>query len=77
MDSLLIAKALDDAHPTPPLHLDDPLLSEVETLHAELRKAIGPIALPQLVRDVFNTQSAEYKEQWLMEHTGMSSEQFE
>ena len=49
----------------------------MQQLIDQLRKALGPAALPLLLRETLNPRSAEYKEEQLVGFLGMSIEALE
>ena len=77
MDSLPIARAVEAKYPKCSLHLDEPIVSEVETLQGELMKAVGPLALPRVVRETLKGRSAAFKGDGFADATGMTLDQFE
>ena len=76
MDSLHIAKMLEEMHPEPSLHLDSPKLVEVDALMGQLMTEFRTITYPLLFDNVFTSTSRSYKENMLMKHSGMNVDQF-
>ena len=61
MDSKAIAQELERRHPSPSLHLDSPLLSQLEdTLLFEVARPSAGIWMPLVPRNLLNPRSAEY-----------------
>src|SRR5437660_1652590 len=54
MESHAIAAALEEAYPSPSLHLDSPILPKVEALMKILTPALSPVFLPRIPRDILN-----------------------
>ena len=77
MDSLAIAKALEEIHPKPSLYLDAPELTEASNLIDRLRMLIAPVALPMITREVLNPKSVECKEKGFFPKFGMTLDEFE
>ena len=59
MESMAIAIRLENDHPSPPLHLDWPLLKAVEQLVPKVRLPIRGIWMPK-VPDLVSDRSADY-----------------
>ena len=77
MDSRKIAFELEKQYPEPSLHLDSPVLPEVE---ARVLKAITPLRavfMPPIPRNLLNTASVEYFERTREARFGMPLRQFE
>lgn len=77
MDSRKIADALEQAHPSPSLHLDSPILQKVEELMPGCIMPIAPAFLPLVPRFRLSPASAEYFERTRAERFGMPLSQFE
>lgn len=77
MESRKIADVLEREYPSPPLHLDSPILKKVEELAPECIMSIGPILLPRVPRQFLNPPSAEYFERTRAEKFGMTLSQLE
>ena len=77
MDSRKIADVLEEAHPSPSLHLDSPILKKVEELVPQCIAPIGPIFLPKVPRLLLNPPSAEYFERTREAKFGMPLSQLE
>lgn len=60
MDSANIARALEAAHPDPPLRLDAALLPEVERLVAAAGAALGPVVYARVPVTILNEASLGY-----------------
>ena len=60
MDSRKIADVLEKEHPSPSLHLDSPVLKQVEELSPQCTMALAPVFLPRIPRCALNPSSAEY-----------------
>jgi hypothetical protein len=60
MDSAKIAAALEDAFPTPSLHLDSEYLPQMYELVGECQRFLLPFWMPQVPRKILNPVSAEY-----------------
>jgi hypothetical protein len=77
MDSWPIAHALEKQYPSPPLHLDDPIVVRIRDHIAKLRDAIIPTVLPKVTVVLLNKVSADYFYKTREEHFGMSLQEFE
>ena len=77
MDSRKIADALEQAHPSPSLHLDSPILQKVEELMTGCIMPIAPVLLPLVPRFRLGPASVEYFERTRAERFGMPLSQFE
>lgn len=62
MDSRTIATELEHRYPSPSLHLDSPILGEVEKLIPKLFWPMAGIHLPKIPKNILNPPSAEYVE---------------
>ena len=60
MESRAIAAALEQEFPSPPLHLDSPILPKVEALTSKITPALSPIFVPRVPRDILNPRSINY-----------------
>lgn len=60
MESGTIAAALEKEFPSPPLHLDSPVLPKVEALMPKIMQPLGPVYMPRVPRDLLNERSASY-----------------
>ena len=77
MDSRKIADVLEKAYPSPPLHLDSPILKKVEELVPQCVRSLGPLFLPRVPQNVLNPRSAEYFRRTRSERLGMDLSQLE
>jgi glutathione S-transferase len=77
MESRAIAAALEQAFPSPPLHLDSPILPKVETLMPKIMPALSPIYAPRVLRDILNDRSIYYFKKTREEKFGMPLDEFE
>ena len=77
MDSRPIATELETLYPTPPLHLDSPILSQVEKILPAAHEALRGVWMPQVPRNLLNPISAEYFERTREERFGMPLSQLE
>lgn len=75
MDSWKIAHELERRYPTPPLHLDDPIVAKVRDHISELRNPLTA-QLTVKVPALLNKRSAEYYEPTRAKIFGMSLSQF-
>lgn len=60
MDSKSIAHALEEEFPQPSLHLDSPILPQVEQVLLRAFQALAPDFLPEVPKRLLNPPSAEY-----------------
>lgn len=60
MDSKSIATALEEEFPQPSLHLDSPILPQVEQVLLRAFMALAPDFLPEVPKKLLNPVSAEY-----------------
>lgn len=60
MDSRKIAAALEDAFPTPSVHLDSEYLPQMYEFVGECQRYLMPFWMPAVPRDILNPVSAEY-----------------
>ncbi|KAF2090785.1 hypothetical protein K490DRAFT_62113 [Saccharata proteae CBS 121410] len=77
MDSKVIAKALEKQQPSPSLHLDAPVLGQVEELIPKLMTALGGNMYPRVPGTLLNEPSAVYFEETRKKRFGMPLSQFE
>ncbi|KAI0839215.1 putative glutathione S-transferase [Hypoxylon sp. FL0890] len=67
-DSKEIAKVLEEKHPEPSLHLDSPYLPKYVEHLIEVFKALGPVYMPGVYKNILNEPSLEYfrttREKW-------------
>ena len=77
MGSHAIADALDQEFPSPPLHLDSPILPKVEALEKTIAVALSPIFMPRVPRDMLNPRSIAYFTRTREAMVGMSLDEFE
>ncbi|KPI38693.1 uncharacterized protein AB675_5949 [Cyphellophora attinorum] len=75
MDSLAIAKALEQLQPKPSLQLDSPLLDKVTTLIFQIRTALVPIFMPLVHKLLLPERSAEYFRRTREQRTGRTLEE--
>jgi glutathione S-transferase len=77
MDSKAIATTIDALHPTPPIHLDSPILGKVEALIPRIMPQMAPIIMPRIPRNVLNEASALYFEETRAKRFGMPLNELE
>lgn len=77
MDSRKIADVLEKEYPSPPLHLDSPIVKKVEELAPQCITTLGPVFLPRVPRCVLNPPSVEYFERTRAARFGMPLSQLE
>jgi glutathione S-transferase len=77
MESRAIAAALEQEFPSPPLHLDSPILPKVEALMPQILLPLTPIAIPRVPRDILNERSIYYFNKTRAERFGMPLDEFE
>src|SRR6266498_5587334 len=75
MDSKAIATALEEMHPSPPVHLDSPILPKVEAQMLKIMPAMAPIIMPRIPKDILNEASQRYFEETREKRFGMPLEQ--
>ncbi|KAK4129679.1 hypothetical protein N657DRAFT_640345 [Parathielavia appendiculata] len=56
-DSRKIAAALEEAHPSPPIHLDSPTLAKLEDLMRRIMVALQPVYIPLVPKRLLNEAS--------------------
>jgi glutathione S-transferase len=71
MDSKAIAIALEEKHPSPPLHLDSSVLPKVEAAVGKIMPQMAPIIMPRIPRDILNDKSRGYFEETREKRFGM------
>ena len=77
MDSRKIADVLEKEYPSPPLHLDSPILKKVQELGPQCVEPLRPVFVPRVPRSVLNPPSVEYFTRTRVARLGMSLDQFE
>ena len=77
MDSRKIADVLEKEYPSPPLHLDSPIVKKVEKLVPECIMPLRPVYMPKVPRSVLNPPSVEYFHRTRAEAAGMDLSQLE
>ena len=77
MDSRKIADVLEKEYPSPPLHLDSPIVKKVEELFPQCIRPLRPVFLPKVARTVLSPRSAEYFSRTRAELSGMDLWQLE
>jgi hypothetical protein len=70
MDSKLIAERLEKEHPSPSLHLDSPILAQVEQLLPKVTGGLRAVWMPKIPGVLLNPPSAEYFERTRTESLG-------
>ena len=76
-DSRRIAVQLEKLHPSPPLHLDSPLLPKVEALIPRLMLPLRPVIMPRIPRTILNERSVEYFREVRAQRFGMPLDDLE
>ncbi|KAI1445988.1 putative glutathione S-transferase [Annulohypoxylon stygium] len=76
MDSLEIAKALEEKYPEPSLHLDSPYLAKVFEQLGNLRDPTMPVFIPGVLFNVLNEASQEYFRTTREKAVGKTMEEF-
>lgn len=71
MDSLAIAKKIEEIQPNPPLHLDSKYVSQVQDAVLKVLANVAPIAMPRVTTMLLNPSSAEYFEETRAKRFGM------
>jgi hypothetical protein len=71
MDSWPIAHELEKQYPSPPLHLDDPIVTQVRDHISNIVKAIAPNIIPKVPVVLLNKVSADYFYETRAEQWGM------
>ena len=77
MDSKKIAIELEKRHPSPSMHLDSPVLLNVEQAFPGAIMPLLPIMLPMIPRKMLNSASVAYYEKARSKDLGMPLEQLE
>lgn len=77
MDSFKIAAELERLHPSPPLHLDSPILSKVQELVTQGMGSLRGVVIPKIPRNLLNPSSAEYYDKTRLERFGKTLPQLE
>lgn len=57
MDSRAIANKLEELYPTPPLHLDSPVLAKLEAIMPELMPTLSGIYIPLVPKNILDPAS--------------------
>ena len=76
MDSKKIAKELEERYPEPSLHLDAPILAEIEGLVPKIYQPLRAFWMPSVPEHVLNPRSMEYFERTRSETVGMSTAEY-
>lgn len=78
MDSRVIAAEIEKLYPSPSLHLDSPLLLQVEALNPKAMMApLRGVVMPKIPRNLLNPSSAEYFEETRAKRFGCPLEELE
>jgi len=77
MNSKAIASALEKKHPSPSLHLDSPLLPQVEEVLGKVFMPLVPVFLPRIPRLLLNEASVDYFQQTRAAVFGMTLDELE
>lgn len=77
MESRTIATALEEEFPSPPLHLNSPILAKVEALMPKITAPLSAISRPRTPRDLLNERSIYYFKKTREERLGMPLDEFE
>jgi glutathione S-transferase len=77
MNSKNIAPVLESHFPTPSLHLELPIVAEVEKAIGAIFQPLAADLLPKIPRDILNPASADYFERTRKETFGMSLSELE
>ncbi|KAK4504550.1 hypothetical protein PRZ48_005466 [Zasmidium cellare] len=77
MDSLKIARKLDELHPTPSLHLDTDVFEKTSAVTAKLGGPLLPVFMPIIGREIVLEEDAEWFETDRSQKFGMSMAEFE
>jgi len=72
MESKVIAERIEKEHPSPSLHLDPPILAQVEQLLPNSVGVLRPVWMPKVPGALLNPPSAEYFERTRAETFGCS-----
>lgn len=76
-DSRVIASELESRYPIPSLHLDSPVLKQVEGLIPQIMNATAGLVHPKVPHNLLNPSSAEYFQRTRSERFGMPLAQLE
>lgn len=69
---------LEEKYPNPPLHLDSPVLAQIEALMPKvLMPTMNPVLMPRVPRNILNPPSAAYFLRTRAERFGMPLDEFE
>ncbi|KAL6876827.1 hypothetical protein J3F83DRAFT_727218 [Trichoderma novae-zelandiae] len=77
MDSRKIAEAIDQKHPSPPVHLDTPIVERIEQLTLDAIKPLYPILMHKISQAILADKSYDY---WVGQYTrelGMPLDEYE
>lgn len=77
MDSRKIATELEQRYPSPSLHLDSPVLKQVEEMIPKLMMPLVAVLMPKIPRNILNPPSAEYFERTRAERFGKTLTELE
>lgn len=77
MDSRKIADELEKRHPTPSLHLDNPIIQQVVDVLPKIFEPLRPHLIPKVPRVLLNKSSADYFVLTREERLGMPLSQVE
>jgi hypothetical protein len=72
MDSWPIAHELEKRHPSPSLHLDDPIVVQVQDFVTEIKKPLTGFTIPKVPVVLLNKKSADYFYEARKKRYGMS-----
>jgi glutathione S-transferase len=76
-DSGRIAAHIEQLYPSPPLHLQSPVLSKVEALMPKLMFPLRSVIMPRIPRTILNERSAEYFHETRAKRFGMPLDELE
>jgi glutathione S-transferase len=74
MDSKAIATKLEEMHSSPPLHLDSPVLPNVEAHIMKIMPQMAPNIMPRIPKNILNEKSQGYFEETREKRFGMPLE---
>ena len=77
MDSSKIVTELEKRYPDPPLHLDSPILAEIEEIRKTMALPLSPILMPRIPRSILNQASVNYFNETRSKRLGMPLDEFE
>jgi glutathione S-transferase len=77
MESRAIAAAIEERYPSPPLHLDSPILPRLEALMPGVNPNLAPVMLPMVPRTVLNEVAHPYWRRTREAKTGKTLEELE